>query len=333
MKMSLKIPVFLTLALLPIALLAAPALVCPEITLPMKIVGFFTWMGFIKVLSIVGIVVCVCVLFHEWIATLLSLFLYIPKEAYEVAVYLLVFWLIISGLYVSPDNALWLSLTGCLLFAAAIAWSGYIHDAVKSEVRYFAILFVAWTFVAILYQSVVIGFIAVAALMGVVGFSMWVTPLCYAFGFKDETALGNATATAFAVLAFFVILRIIGVTLHFVQIFEVGAFWLGSFVMFLGLLIASTKWYDSRFPYVLMQLLTITAGMLAVYIGNLYGIGPLAGIGGTFFVLYLIEKPFEIPAESVTGFAVIGLLVFGTMGLAIWWGSNHMDIVTHYLHF
>jgi len=333
MKMGTKISLLLGLSLLPFLVYAAPALVCPELTGPQKFIGFFSWMGTLKIMSIVGIVVSVSILFYREIGRLFGLFLHVPKEVYEGALYLVILSLIISGLYVSPENQTWFSLSGCLLFAGAIAWTGYIHDIEKSETRYFAVLFAVWSVVALLYQSQVIGFIAIAALMGIVGFSMCVTPLCYAFGFKDETALGNATSTAFVILAAFVGLRIAGITVPFVQVFESGAFWLGSFVMFLGLLIASSKWYDSLFPYPLMQGLTIAAGMLAIGLGNVYGIGPLHGIGGTFFVLYLIEKPFEIPARSLTGYALITLAVSVSLGLAVWWATNHTDIVSYYLHF
>ncbi len=33
-----------------------------------------------------------------------------------------------------------------------------------------------------------------------------------------------------------------------------------------------------------------------MFIGSIWNIGPLQGIGGTFFFLYIIDKYFEIPA-------------------------------------
>lgn len=325
---------FFSLLLLPFSIIAAPALaVCQELTVLQKAAGYVTWLNILKIFAIIIGAGAFCFLFKNWVGKFIMLFVNIPKEMYEVLAYVGSSGLIFIGLFVSENNALWFGLTGCLLFAGALTLSAFLHDLKKSEVRFFSILFAVWSVVAILYGSSVIGFIAIGALMGLVGFSLWVTPLSYAFGFKDEDHLGNATSTAFAVLLLFVFLRMTHITLPFVHVFESGAYWLGSFVMFLGLLIASSKWYDNRFPYVLMQVVTTIAGMLALYVGSVYDIAPLRGIGGTFFVLYLIEKPFEIPAESATGYAIISLLVALGVGSGVWWAQNHIDLVAPYLLF
>lgn len=81
-------------------------------------------------------------------------------------------------------------------------------------------------------------------------------------------------------------------------------------MFYIGLLIMSSKWYASA-NYWFMQLLTIGAGIGALYFGNIYGIGLLSGIGGTFFCLYLIEKYGELPWKTV-GYSW-GLLGFGVL--------------------
>jgi hypothetical protein len=48
-----------------------------------------------------------------------------------------------------------------------------------------------------------------------------------------------------------------------------------------------------------MQALTIASGVLALYIGNTENIPLLRGIGGTFFVLYLLEKYYELPWDKI----------------------------------
>ena len=115
--------------------------------------------------------------------------------------------------------------------------------------------------------------------------------------------------------------------------FEQGALWLGSFVGYLGLLIASSRWYENRMHYVLMQVITIVMGINALAIGSIFGIPQLLGIGGTLFVLYLIEKPFEIPVESFTAYAAIGLCVAVVVGGSAWWAQNHLTQVQPYLLF
>ena len=82
-----------------------------------------------------------------------------------------------------------------------------------------------------------------------------------------------------------------------------------------------------------MQAITIAAGIGAIFIGSVRDIPELLGIGGTFFALYLIEKPFEIRAKSVRGYAMIGLFVSAGVYGCVVWAKTHMDIVEPYLLF
>ena len=82
-----------------------------------------------------------------------------------------------------------------------------------------------------------------------------------------------------------------------------------------------------------MQVITIVAGMAAIGAGSLFDIPQLLGIGGTFFVLYLIEKPFEIPTQSMVGRALIGLFVASGIGGGVWWAQNNMELVQPFLLF
>ena len=215
---------FFALLLLPFSLLAAPTLAaCPELTILQKAAGYITWLNILRIFAIVIGTGSFCFLFKNWVGNLIMLFVNVPKELYEVLAYVGSVGLIIVGLFISENNALWFGLTGCLLFGGALVLTAYLHKTETNEVLFFSILFAVWSVVAVLYQSSVIGFIAVAALMGVVGFSLWVTPLCYAFGFKDEDKLGNATSTGFAILLLFVFLRMTHITLPFVHVFESGA--------------------------------------------------------------------------------------------------------------
>jgi hypothetical protein len=102
--------------------------------------------------------------------------------------------------------------------------------------------------------------------------------------------------------------------------FRYGALFMGTFVYYLGLLILASRYYNARRGnYALMQAVTIVSGIAAFYLGATLDIGPLLGIGGTFFVLYLLEKYTELPwhnigwAWSLLGFA---LLLYGAAFLA-----------------
>jgi hypothetical protein len=315
------------------AFAAEPAmLTCPELTGLQKAAGLVTWMNIMWVFAIVLGIVCLGVLFLE----LIPLFAEIPAEAYEIALYAGSVGLMGWGYFLAPDIGPYVGFTGCLMLGASIMFTGHIHKLTQDLVRFFGILFVVWSGIALVYGSPLIGFIAVMALMGMLGFSVVVTPLSYCIGFRDDDAVGNATSAAFLILGLFLGIRILGSNapnLENIMVFESGALWMGSFVGYLGLLIASSRWYKTHFPYVLMQAVTIAAGLGAIFVGSLRDIPELLGIGGTFFALYMIEKPFEIPAKSTLGYATIGLLVSAGVYGGVVWAKTHIDIVEPYLLF
>lgn len=314
-------------------LASAAGVGCPELTWGQKAIGFISLMGILKVGAIGLGAACFCYLFWDIVKEFVKIFLKVPVWVYEVLAYALSGGLIIAGLFVSRINELWFALPGFLVCPLALCLTAMLHNIKPNSKRFFAALLAVWAPVAMLYDNTVLGFLAVSALMGLVGFSVWITPLCYAFGFEDEDALGKATATGFWILAVFIVLRMLGIHPDFISVFEPGAFWLGSFVGFLGLLIASAKWYSAKFPYGLMNVLMILAGIAGLVTGTMWDIAPLMGISGTFFVLWAIEKPFEIPCQHLRSYAYIGLLVSIAVGFGVYFAQNHMDVIGPYLLF
>lgn len=57
------------------------------------------------------------------------------------------------------------------------------------------------------------------------------------------------------------------------------------------------------------------------------------GIGGTFFILYLIEKTFEIPFAKKERYAAMALGVSLLIGMLVVWAKNHAELVEPYLLF
>ncbi len=275
-----------------------------------KIKGFNLWLVVTWIFCIVIGIVALCILVPGWFVFFLRIFSGVPKEVYEVLCYGaslgFIGWGFVSPTAVSP----FLALIGCLGLGGCIALTGYLHKIESKPVKYFSLVFAIWSAVAVLLGSSMIGFIAIGALMCAVGFSAAVLPMGFFIGFKDD-AVCKGTFTAFLVLTAYVLLNITGVKevipAQFL-VFETGALFLGSFVGYLGLLILSSRWYRGG-NYALMQFLTILAGASAITIGIIFGIGIFAKIGGTFFALYLIEKPFEIPELEIRGYAWMALIM------------------------
>jgi len=321
-------------ALLPsYAIAQDAATTCPELTWLQYAAGFITWMNILQVGAIILGVACACFILFRWFGWLLQIFLHIPVAVYEVLGYALSVGLIVWAYFLDGPNQLWPLLSGSLLFGGMLVITGKLHNIEPNFERFFGTLFIVWAAIALFYQSEVIGFFAVAAFMGMLGFSFAVIGVGYMIGFQDNDALKRATTAGFITLIAFVAIRVSGEAVPYIHVFEQGALWLGSFVGFIGILIASSRWYENRAMYPIMQVIAIVLGMAAIGVGSVFGIPQLLGIGGTFFALYLIEKPFEIPAESATGFAAIGLFVAAAVGGSVWWAQNNMELIEPFLLF
>lgn len=311
---------------------AASAASEPQLTGLQRFAGYITLINVLKTLGAALGVLCFTILFGSYVVDLIKALKNVPLVVYEVIFYGLSLGLLFYGKTLSAENAPYCGLVGSLLFAGAMAFSRKMRKFVDDGFRFFGILFIVWTTAALVYGSSMIGFIAVTALLGALGFSVAAGPLCYCIGFKDEAAVGKATSSAFVILAAFVGMRVLGKHVAALAPFEFGALFMGSFVGYLGLLISSSRWYDGkRANYVLFQIVTIVAGFAAIGIGSVFGIGELLKIGGTFFVLYILEKTIEIPAKGVRGYAAVGLAASVVLFAIGMFARSNMDMVAPYL--
>jgi len=131
------------------------------------------------------------------------------------------------------------------------------------------------------------------------GFVCGVMPWGVYVGWNDDKYVSRGTVAAFVILALYIITHITGLTSPQIDVFKPGAHFMGAFVYFLGILIMSSKWYLRRRFYLPMNILCIISGVAALYLGSVFGMGTLLGIGGTLFFLWVLEKYFEIPWEGV----------------------------------
>jgi hypothetical protein len=314
---------------------AAPALAageCPDLTGLQVAAGFVTWLNVLSVFAVVIAVACVSVLLKEWFAFLLAAFAAIPVQVYEVLGYGLSLALVASGMWLAPADRLWPVFGGSLLFGGMLAITSQVHKLKGGAAGFHGILFAAWTAVAFAYGDSLVGFIAVLAFMGMLGFSAAVIPMGFAVGFTDKDAVPRATSAAF-------LTTLAGTGWYLARGMDPanplleGALWLGPMVLFLGLLITASSWYATRTPYAVRQIGPFALGIAGMMVGATYGVPHLAGIAGTFLVLYLIEKAADIPARSLTGYAAIGLVVSALIGGGVYWAQRHMDLIQPYLLF
>lgn len=297
-----------------------------------KFSGFFSFVNIILVLAALMLTIAVVWLFGIYF---LALILAVPPKVWEVISYAVCAGLIYMGSQTDPSTQMLWVLPGCFGLVGALTlnrfnwWGGKDYhghwDAFSSE-KYFPqfasmILMVAWGVTALQFNSQLLGFMSVGACMSLLGFACGMFPGVVYIGFTDEAVVPRATFAAFCMGAIYTVLHATGQSSQFRTVFEVGLSWWGFFVFYLGMLIMSSKWYSYESggfrvrqvnlgKYALLNVLTLLAGVSALYLGSVYHIGFLLGIGGTFFSLYLMEKWFEIPwkgagwAWSMLGFSV-----------------------------
>jgi hypothetical protein len=274
--------------------------------------GFVTFGNIVLVFAAIMGVAAVCFLFgHYFIALILA----VPLPAWEVICYCACFGLIAAGTKVEPDYLLMPVLPGVLGLIGCTFLTDRAHFHKNEERRsrrysdvsnqylqliQWGFLAIAWGAVAVFYSSQLIGFLSVMAAMTAVGFVCGVMPWGVYVGWDDDKMIPRGITAGFIALLFYVVTHITGLSSPAIDVFKPGAHFMGAFVYFLGMLIMSAKWYDGiNGKYLLMNGLTIVSGVAALYLGSVFGMGTLLGVGGTLFFLYVLEKYFELPWEGV----------------------------------
>jgi hypothetical protein len=187
----------------------------------------------------------------------------------------------------------------------------------------FGLCTIVWGAAAIVYHAVFpnagipnfLAFISVIALQSFLGFSVITAPGCIALGWQKDKQVPKSTLSSLVLLLAYISIALGGIEVtESMKLFENGCLFMGAFVYYLGLLVMSSKWYsytDKMDPqtkkvrkewltrYLVMQAVTIISGLAALYLGATFHMGALLGIGGTFFVIYLLGKYYEIPWKGV----------------------------------
>ncbi len=294
-----------------------------------RVLGLDTFMGI--VLVIVGIIGIICLI-------IILVKINLPVEFYEAAGYALSGFLLIYGNSCSESVRDFVTFPGAFLGCGMLVASIAIHKLGEkfTSVAYFSVITIFLATCAILTHNSITGFATAIALMSALGFSVIALPGCYVIGFdsrdgKEQAVIARATSAGFLLILVFGILRVLGSTTSAAHLFEGGALWMGSFVGYLGLLIASSRWYDGHKNYILKQAVVLVAGVAALFFGSVFGIGELQKIGGTFFVLWMVEKFLEIPAKSLVGHCTVGLVTCGWVYVITLFIKAHLDVLAPYL--
>ncbi|KND50691.1 MAG: hypothetical protein ABA06_04530 [Parcubacteria bacterium C7867-001] len=206
---------------------------------------------------------------------------------------------------------------GALVLAPSVA--AVLSGSSGPTYVYMAIMTVAYTISAGLLVSSPIGFLAVIAFLGTMGFTAIGGGLSYAVGYEDDDHIPGATIAAFGLCAGFSLAAWYGVSAPWFAIFKDGAFWMGTFVTGIGVLIMSSRWYGGseekrRPPYAIKLILGAGIIGLGVFGGLALNNGQLLYIAAAFGALFIIEKMYEVMPENAWAYGIL-TTVLGTAGV------------------
>lgn len=281
--------------------------------------SFFTFTRTLTIIAaIIGIVALIALGGH-YLVDILSR---IPGVGYEAIVYSLSIGAIVLGAHLRPEYALYAIFPGCLGFLGCFALTDNLHKPGLKGDSYSLLCSIIWGGVAVYFQSQAVGFIAIMAVLAAVGMNDLLDPL---FKATNDDHVFKVTIASFAILAAYVVSHVSGQDVGKLAAFNTGAEWFGTFGYFLGVLCLASKYYynnpQTHF-YIPMQVVAVVSGIAALYLGNLFGMPYLRGVGGTFFCLYLIEKYMELPWKGI-GWAWAALGLAGMLyGLTIFAQSH-----------
>jgi len=282
-----------------------------------QVLNFFTFLNIIWVTAALLGIVAVCWLFGLYFVVIA---MQIPVRAWESLIYVACFACIASDLYFGLG--LLLAFPGCVgLYPAAwfsfltrtgdtsenplkgISW--HSKEKFPAEIVW-TLLTIVWGAVALITASHLIGFLAVIGFMATTGCIAGHSPGMIFIGFEKDDKIVQGTFAAFLCLIAYLFFG----SHQKITPFDEGWAFLGTMFYFLGLLILGNKWYCSEscnwrdgvktnWPqYIAMQVIMVASGGLALYLGTIYDLSLLLGVGGTFFYIYMLEKYYELPWEG-----------------------------------
>jgi len=273
----------------------------------LDITGVLTFSNFLLVISIVLMFSAFVWLFGIYFATIVLL---MPAEMIEVVLY--------SGLsyalyktqefFGSELGYIW-----GLFFALGLTTTTIITGirTKGDNIQLFNFANMVIHAVAGIYlKSSLISAVSILFLMGLIGFQIGIGPGFVTVGYKEKDVIATATVVSGIITligTYFSIELASSISLspflNNVKLFLPGMLWFGPFVFFLSMLIVSSSSYcgvrynhksENYNTYVNNNIMTIVLSLSAVLCGNLYGISQLSGYSGTFFVLYIFQKYFEV---------------------------------------
>ena len=295
-----------------------------------RTLGFFSFVNFVWLISILGITVSVGPVVWHILTPLRMIFvrfLTLTWEniikptiimlhntgGFELASYVLALWVVVDGWRLGTEHdtaGMFISLSGvALALGPCFAYSVLLHGLeclkiMKDDTK--MQLFNIWVALslfplAVHRDSTLVGYLCVISLYAAVGFSVACYGMCYCIGFNSEDALHRSAVVSALSLVGGAALEIFGqhngVARTTFAPFRSASFVMGGIVYYLAMLIISCQVYtrpqDSN-RYYRFQGMTVASLLAGLFVGNVFGIPGLANTATVFTAFYITEKYVEL---------------------------------------
>ena len=309
-----------------------------------RTLGFFSFVNFVWLISILGITVSVGPVVWHILTPLRMILLngtweHIIKPTiivlhntggFELASYVIALWVVVDGwrLGKKHDTAgMFISLSGvALALGPCFAYSFQLHGLADKVMPYNTMrqLFNIWVALslfplAVHRDSTLVGYLCVISLYAAVGFSVACYGMCYYIGFDGEDALHRSAVVSALSLVVGAALEIFGKHKHKHGVvrttfapFRSASFVMGGIVYYLAMLIISSQYYTYH-RYNQMQGMTVASLLAGLFVGRVFGIPGLANTATVFTAFYITEKYVELHTNmDWNGW----FLILGLSGLA-----------------
>lgn len=295
------------------ALAASPACELSGLQVAAGYVTFANTMMFLCAVG--GVLFGGMLLFH-----MRSLFDKIPLAAWKGFGYAVIASLCASSLWMDGDSVKYVEFVGAALGAAALAIilsdvADMMGIKSKDGAAVYAAVAVLGGLLAAAQRNEMVAGVAVAGAMALTGFTAFSLPGMVAMGFESRDALWRSVSGALSLLIPAALFRAAFGSLGSAEVFWPAIGWLCSAVAGIGLLIASSRFFDSRSGvpgYVASNLGMLAFVAFCLWCGGVHGMVEMQRVAGTLAVVWLFEKPWDIPKR--------GALAYSALGAATCWG-------------
>jgi hypothetical protein len=257
-------------------------------------------MTFLNLVAFLAAAMFVVALLRLVVLHLMPLLADLPLWAWELGGHTMSTALTLGGVAAGPVHGEWVGLVGCLLWAGAV---GFSFARRRTELGRLATptsvsltLCALWSCATVLHGSSMLAYLAVAALLSALGFSVLVVPGAAVLGYSSKEPIPRALVGSLLILIAG-LAGTLGGSPGVLAPFVGAAVRLGAFVYLVTLLIVSTRHYGhaTTTRYLAFQVLTLASCLAGGWLGAVQGIDVLRRFAGTTLVIYLLEKYWEIP--------------------------------------